>query len=129
MRFISFMKKTLDEYREKKNIDSLKEFETFCLKSFILSVNFEDYLNKRIDSRRRKISIFICIFQTIITFKFLLAGLISNRKLLVFIGDQLHTTGDPLLFNLLLFSGGLCIIFGRVVYIIGESFQYIKFND
>jgi len=129
MRFISFVKKTLDEYREKNNIDSFKEFETFCLKSFVLSVNFEDYLNNRVNPRRQKISIFICIFQTIISFKFLLAGLISNRKLLIFIGDTLEITGDGFLANLVLFSCGLAIILGRVVYIIGERFQYIKFND
>jgi len=129
MRFISFVKKTLDQYLEKKNIDSFKELETFCLKNFALSVNFEDYLNKRVDSRRRKILIIICIFQTIITLKFLLAGLISNRKLLVFIGDPLQITGDPFLGNLVLFSCGLAIIIGRVVFIIGERIQYIKFND
>jgi len=129
MRFISFVKKTLEKYREKKDIDSLKEFEIFYLKSFLLSVNFEDYLNKRIDPRRRKISIFICIFQTIISLKFLLAGLISNRKLSVFIGDPTQITGDPLLVNLVLFSIGLGLIIGRIIYIIGERFQYIKLND
>jgi len=55
--------------------------------------------------------------------KYLLAGLISNRQLLVFIGDVTQITGDQLLANLILFSCGLAMVFGRVVHIIGERFQ------
>jgi len=113
MRLISFIKKTLEEYRQKKNIDSLKEFEAFYLKNFILSVNFEDYLNNRVNPRRRMISIIICIFQTIISTKFLLAGMISNRKLSVLIGDPVQITGDPFLINGLVFSCGLATLIIR----------------
>jgi len=53
MAIISYAKKIFGQYREKPNIDSLKEFEAHYLKNYILSVNFEEYFNKKINTRRR----------------------------------------------------------------------------
>jgi len=103
---------------DRKEVISVNKFELFFLKESILTANFEHYCeNIRSESQFRPI--IVCIFCWLITIRWFVAAIISNPNIWILIADPFYSTGDRILFNLVLFGISLLGTLFRTLFIIG----------
>ncbi len=118
--FLSIKKKWIKSLNDRKIEASINEIERNFQKYLLITTNFEDYCNNKVNKKRQIYSIIYCLFAGLITFKFLLTAFITDSEIWILLGDAFHLTGERVLLNLLFFLISSISFFGRIAVIFCE---------
>jgi hypothetical protein len=113
------IKTAIDEFLRERRVLSINAFESYLLKKFILTENFQSYCENDVCIESQFRSIIVCIFCWLITLRWFLAVFITNPKIWILIADPFYVTGDRILFNSLLFCISLMGSYFRTLFILG----------
>jgi len=118
--FLSIKKKWIKSLNDRKIEAEINQIEKIFQNYFVMTTNFEDYCNNKVNKKRQFYSIIYCLFLGLIVFKFLLTAFITDPEIWILFGDPLYLTGERVCYNLLLFLLSSISFFGRTAFIFCE---------
>jgi hypothetical protein len=114
---LSAKKKWINSLNDRKVV-SINEIERISLKYLLITTNFEDYCNNKVNKKRRIYSIIYCLFVGLFALRFLLAAFITDSELWILMGDAFYSAGERVLLNILFFLISFGIFLGRASFLI-----------
>ncbi len=118
--FLSTKKKWIKSLNDRKIEASINQIEKNFQNYFVMTTNFEDYCNNKVNKKRQIYSIIYCLFVGLIVFKYLLTAFITDPEIWILFGDAFYLTGERVLLNLLFFLVSSISFFGRIAVIFCE---------
>jgi hypothetical protein len=90
----------VNNYLNNEKVEAINVIEAQLLKRKLISVNFEDYIKKKINTKNMMHSIIICIICIIGVLIILFGAYTTDLKMLALIADPFYLIGDRLLISL-----------------------------
>ncbi len=118
--FLSIKKKWIKSLNDRNIEASINQIEKYFQNYFIMTTNFEDYCNNKVNKKRQIYSIIYCLFVGLIVFKFLLTAFITDPETWILFGDAFYWTDERVLLNLLFFLLSSVSFFSRIAVIFCE---------
>jgi hypothetical protein len=101
LKSIQSSKIKINNYLNNEKVEVINDIETQLLKQKLISVNFEDYMNKKINTKNMMYSIIICIICIIGCLRFLFGANTTDPEIWVLIADPFYLIGDRVLISLI----------------------------
>jgi hypothetical protein len=117
-------KSKVNNYLNNKNVIIINDIETEFLKQNLISVNFDDYILKKISLKNMIYSVIIssvCIFWAL---RLIFAAFIKDTYILKLMADPFYLIGDQITLNLSLAIFVLMAIKVRLIYISSKFFSF-----
>jgi hypothetical protein len=118
---IDSLKVKINNYLNNEKVEVINDIETQFLKWKLISVNFEDCMKKKINTKNMMHSIIICIISIIVCLRFLLGAYTTDPEILVLIADPFYLIGDRVSLSV---GIALIILFSvkaRMILLLSES--------
>ncbi len=117
-------KSKANNYLNNKNVITINDMETEFLKQNIISVNFDEYIKKKISLINMIYSVIISIVCILWAIRLIFAAFIKDNHILKLIGDPYHLTGDQITLNISFAIFVLIRINLRFIYISSKFFSF-----
>jgi hypothetical protein len=120
-----FLESKVNNYLNNKNVITINDIEREFLKQNLISVNFDEYILKKINIKNMIYSVIIssvCIFWAL---RLILAAFIKDTNILKLIGDPFHLIGDQITLNI---SFAIFVLIGVKIRLIYISSKFFSFN-
>ncbi len=121
LKSIESLKVKINNYLNNEKVELINDIETQLLKRKLISVNFEDYMKKKINTKNIMHSIIICIISIIGFLRILLGAFTTDPEIWVLIADPLYLIGDRVLLSVLFSVIVLYIVKVRMTFLLSES--------
>jgi hypothetical protein len=112
---ISSSKEKINNYLNNEKVEVINYIETQILKRKLISVNFEDYMKKKISTKNMMHSIIICIISFIGVLRLLFGAYTTDPEIWVLIADPLYLIGDRVLISVTMAACFLAIVKVRMI--------------
>ena len=115
---LRLLKSKVNNYLNEKNVITINDMETEFLKQNLISVNFDDYIKKKIKRKNMIYSVVICVICIFTALRLLLGSFVTDPNIWILIGDPFYLVGDRVLINI---SLAIFVTIGiklRIVYIL-----------
>jgi hypothetical protein len=119
MKISSFIRNSLKEYLDKKEVLTIDKFESFLLKESILTKNFSNYCDEKNKEISQFRSITVCVFLWVITMRWFVMAFVPYPRVWILMADPFYLTGDRTHVNLILFGLSLMASLFRTIFISG----------
>jgi hypothetical protein len=119
------LKSKVNNYLNSGKVVAINDIEKQYLKQNLISANFSEYINKKMNNRNMVYSVVVCFICIIMALRLLLGSFATDPKIWILIGDPFYLVGDRSLINL---SFAIVVTIGfkaRIVYIL-RKFIFIK---
>jgi hypothetical protein len=116
-------KSKVNDYLNDKNVIAINDMETQFLKQSLISVNFKEYILKKIKSKNMIYSVIISSFCIYIALRMIFAAFIKDTYILKLMADPFYLAGDQMTFNISLAIYVLIGIKFRIIYISSKFFS------
>jgi hypothetical protein len=100
LKSIESSKVKINNYLNNEKVEAINDIETQLLKRKLISVNFEDYMKKKINTKNMMHSIIICIIFIIGCLRFLFGAYTTDPEIWVLIADPFYLIGDRVMVNI-----------------------------
>jgi hypothetical protein len=107
----------VNNYLNNEKVEAINEIETQLIKQKLISVNFDDYMKKKINIKNMMHSIIICIICIIGSLRLLLGVYTTDPKIRAFILDPFYLIGDRVLISLTVVSLIVTNVKSRMIYL------------
>jgi hypothetical protein len=117
------LKSKVNNYLNDKNVITINDIETEFVKQNLISVNFDDYILKKISLKNMIYSVIIssvCIYMAL---RLIFAAFIKNAYISKLIGDVFHVIGDQMTLNICFATFVLMGLKLRLIYISSKFFS------
>jgi hypothetical protein len=121
LKSIESSKVKINNYLNNEKVEVINDIETQFLKRKLISVNFEDYMKKKINTKNIMHSIIICIISIIGILRMLLGAYTTDPEIWVLIADPFYLIGDRVLLSVLVAVFFLFIVKIRMTFLLSES--------
>ena len=111
----------INNYLNNEKVEVYNDIETQLLKRKLISVNFEDYMKKKINTKNMMHSIIICIICIIGCLRLLFGAFTTDPEIWVLIADPFYLIGDRVLISVLMAVFFLVIVKVRMTVLLSES--------
>jgi hypothetical protein len=118
-------KSKVNNYLNNKNVITINDMETEFLKQNLISVNFDDYILKKMSSINMIYSVIISIVVFFLAIRFIFISSMKNSHISKLIGDPFYLTGDQMAFNIGFAIGNIIALKLRLIYISRKFFHLI----
>ncbi len=121
---IESSKVKINNHLNNEKVEVINDIETQFLKRKLISVNFEDFMKKKINTKNIMHSIIICIICIICIIGFLrmvLGAYTTDPEIWVLIADPFYLVGDRVLISVLMAVFFLLSIKARMTLLLSES--------
>jgi hypothetical protein len=115
------LKMKINNYLNNEKVETINDIETQLLKRKLCSVNFDDYMKKKINTKNMMHSIIICIISIIGFLRVLFGAYTTDPEIWVLIGDPLYLIGDRVLISVTFAVVIVVSVKGRMVFLSSES--------
>jgi hypothetical protein len=105
----------VNNYLNNEKITAINDIENTALKRKLISVNFDDYMKKKINTKNMMHSIIICIISIIEVVIMLFGAYTTDPEICVLIAGPFCLIGDRVLINLTLAS---YVVVSVIIYIL-----------
>ncbi len=112
-------KSKVNNYLNNKNVITINDMETELLKQNIISVNFDEYIKKKMSLKNMIYSVIISSLNILFALRFLFEGFIEDDYILKLFADPFRSTGDRMASNI---SFGIVVLIAIKV----RLFLYFK---
>jgi hypothetical protein len=102
LKSIESSKVKINNHLNNEKVEVINDIETQFLKWKLISVNFEDYIKKKINTKNIMHSIIICIISIIGFLRMLLGAYTTDPEIWVLIADPFYLIGDRVLISVLM---------------------------
>ncbi len=123
--FKTIVSSKINDYFDDEKVQTVNDLEREALKQKLISVNFEDYMENKINTKNMMHSIIIIIICIIGTLRLLFGAFIADPKIWVLIADPFYLIGDRVLISITLVA---YIVAGIKIRMICISSKYSIFN-
>ncbi len=113
--------KLINNYLNNEKVEVINDIETQFLKRKLISVNFEDFMKKKINTKNMMHSIIICIISIIGILRMLLGAYTTDPEIWVLIADPFYLIGDRVLISVLMAVYFLASVKFRMTLLLSES--------
>lgn len=121
LKSIESSKVKINNYLNNEKVEVINDIETQFLKRKLISVNFEDYMKKKINTKNIMHSIIICIISIIGFLRMLLGAYTTDPEIWVLIADPFYLIGDRVLISVLMAVFFLASVKARMTFLLSES--------
>jgi hypothetical protein len=121
LKSIESSKVKINNYLNNEKVEVINDIETQFLKRKLISVNFEDYMKKKINTKNIMHSIIICIISIIGILRMLLGAYTTDPEIWVLIADPFYLIGDRVLISVLMAIYFLASVKIRMTFLLSES--------
>jgi hypothetical protein len=118
---IESSKVKINNHLNNEKVEVINDIETQFLKRKLISVNFEDFMKKKINTKNIMHSIIICIISIIGFLRILLGAFTTDPEIWVLIADPFYLIGDRVLLSVLVAVFFLFIVKIRMTFLLSES--------
>jgi hypothetical protein len=118
-------KSKVNNYFNNENVITINDMETELLKQNLISVNFDEYIKKKMSLKNMIYSVIISSVCTFWGLKLMFAAFIKDAYILKLIADVHHLTGDQMTLNLTFMIAYLIALKARLFYISSKFFHLI----
>jgi hypothetical protein len=116
-------KSKVNDYLNDKNVIAINDMETQFLKQSLISVNFKEYILKKIKSKNMIYSLIISSVCIYIALRLIFGAFIKDAYILKLMADPFYLVGDQMTFNISLTIFILIGIKFRIIYISSKFFS------
>jgi len=116
----------VNNYLNNEKVTVVNDIEKELLKQKLISVNFDEYLKKKINNKNMMHSIIISIICIIESLRLLAGAFITDPKICVLIADPFYLIGDRVLINLVFVALTVVGVKARFIYLFSK---YQNFNN
>jgi hypothetical protein len=99
---IESSKVKINNYFDNEKVIAINDLEREALKQKLISVNLDDYMKNKINTKNIMHSIIICMICIIGSLRLLFGAFITDPKIWVLIADPFYLIGDRVLINITL---------------------------
>ncbi len=99
---IESSKVKINNYFDNEKVIAINDLEREALKQKLISVNLDDYMKNKINTKNIMHSIIICMICIIGALRLLFGAFITDPKIWVLIADPFYLIGDRVLINITL---------------------------
>jgi hypothetical protein len=121
LKSIESSKVKINNYLNNEKVEVINDIETQFLKRKLISVNFEDFMKKKINTKNMMHSIIICIISIIGFLRMLLGAYTTDPEIWVLIADPFYLIGDRVLISVLFAVILIYIVKIRMTFLLSES--------
>ncbi len=111
----------INNYLNNEKVTALNDIENEVLKRKLISVNFDDYMKKKTNTKNMMHSIIICIICIIGFLRVLFGAYTTDPEIWVLIGDPFYLIGDRVLISVTLAALVVISVKARMVCLSSES--------
>jgi hypothetical protein len=101
---ILFPKQKINNYFNNEKVIAINDIETEFRKQKLLSVSFDDYMKKKINTKNIMHSIIIVMICMIGTLRLLFGAFVTDPKIWALIADPFYLIGDRVLISITLIT-------------------------
>jgi hypothetical protein len=112
---IESSKVKINNYFDNEKVIAINEIEREALKQKLLSVSFDDYIKKKINTKNIMYSIIIIMICMIGALRLLFGAFITDPKIWVLIADPFYLIGDRVLINITLVAYVVASVKARMI--------------
>ena len=117
LKSIESSKVKINNYLNNEKVEVYNDIETQLLKRKLISVNFEDYMKKKINTKNMMHSIIICIIFIIQSLRMLFSAYTTDPEIWVLIADPFYLIGDRVMVNLTLAASIVLSVKARMIFL------------
>ncbi len=121
LKSIESSKVKINNFLNNEKVEVINDIETQFLKRKLISVNFEDLMKKKINTKNIMHSIIICIICIIGILRMLLGAYTTDPEIWVLIADPFYLVGDRVLISVVMAVFFLLSIKARMTLLLSES--------
>jgi hypothetical protein len=120
------LKSKVNNYLNSGKVVVINDIEKQFLKQNLISANFNEYINNKINNKNMIYSVVVCIICFFMALRLFLGPFAIDPKIWILIGDPFYLVGDRVLINISLAIFVTIGIKARIIYILCK-FIFIKF--
>jgi hypothetical protein len=119
------LKSKINNYLNSGKVVAINDIEKQLLKHSLISANFNEYINNKINNKNMIYSVVVCVISLFMVLRLLLGSFVRDPNIWILIGDPFYLVGDRVLINISLVIFVTVGIKARIVYI-SRKFFFIK---
>jgi hypothetical protein len=112
---IQSLKIKINNYLNNEKVTVINDIENEFLKRKLISVNFDDYMKNKINTKNMMHSIIICVISIFAFLRLLFGGYTTDPEIWVLIADPFYLIGDRVLISLILAIHVIIIVAVRMI--------------
>jgi hypothetical protein len=119
------LKSKVNNYLNSGKVVAINDIEKQFLKQSLISTNFNEYINNKINNKKMIYSVVVCVICIFTALRLLLGSYVKDPNIWILIGDPFYLVGDRVLINI---SFAIFVTIGfkaRIIYIL-RKFFFIK---
>ncbi len=118
------LKLKVNNYLNHKNVITINDIETEFLKQKLISVNFDDYMKKKISLINIIYSVIVSSVCILMALRLIFAAFIKDAYILKLMADPFYLIGDQMTLNICFATFVLMGIKVRLIYISSKFFPF-----
>jgi hypothetical protein len=118
-------KSKVNNYLNDMNVITINDIETEFVKQNLISVNFDEYIQKKIKLKNMIYSVIISSVCFFMALRLIFAAFIKDTHILKLLADPFHLIGDQMTLNI---SFAIFVLMGIKVRLIYISSKFFSFN-
>jgi len=119
------LKSKINNYWNSGKVVAINDIEKQLLKQSLISANFNEYINNKINNKNMIYSVVVCVISLFMVLRLLLGSFVRDPNIWILIGDPFYLVGDRVLINISLAIFVTVGIKARIIYIL-RKFFFIK---
>ncbi len=117
------LKSRINNYLNSGKVVAINDIEKQFLKQSLISANFNEYINNKINNKNMIYSVVICVISLFMVLRLLLGSFVRDPNIWILIGDPFYLVGDRVLINISLAIFVTIGIKFRIIYILRKFFS------
>ncbi len=111
----------INNYLNNEKVTAINDIENKALKRKLISVNLDDYMKKKTNTKNMMHSIIICIISIVFILRMLFGAYTTDPQIWVLIGDPFYLIGDRVLMSVTFAAFVVLGVKARMVCLSSES--------
>ncbi len=116
------LKSKINNYLNSGKVVAINDLEKKFLKQSLISANFNEYINNKINNKNMIYSVVVCVICIFMALRLLLGSFVTDPNIWILIVDPFYLVGDRVLINISLAIFVTICIKGRIIYILRKLF-------
>jgi hypothetical protein len=116
------LKSKVNNYLNSGKVVVINDIEKQFLKQNLISANFNEYINNKINNKNMIYSVVVCVICIFMALRLLLGSFVINPNIWILTGDPFYLVGDRALINISLAISVTIGIKARIIYILRKFF-------
>jgi hypothetical protein len=113
-------KTKINDYLNNEKVTVVDDIAKQALKRKLISVNLDEYMEKKINTKNMIYSAIICMICIIGALRLLFGAFITDPKIWILIADPFYLIGDRVLINITFASFIMICINCRMIYLLSK---------